>query len=325
MSDTSVLATHGTLTRGGGVANAVWAVMRPTIASALAVPAAEDGDNVLTGRGGAIYNDAELTVNHTRFADNSANVGGALDNEDTATVIGATFTGNTASDDGGAFNIWGGTTLVRNSAFDHNTAVQFGGGIYAGGTGTITVDRTSFRQDTGSDGGGGIFNQLSEASYLNDDSFSHNTASDGAGFSNDGGTATLHGVRFDANAATDAGFGGGIYNYNGGDTILNDDDSFTANTAANGAGLYNADESTVSHAQFSQNSASADGGGIYNAVDATVTIADSRINGNSAGADGGGGIYNAGTDVAVTLTHSRVTHNDPDNCAPTDSVTGCTG
>jgi predicted outer membrane repeat protein len=161
---------------------------------------------------------------------------------------------------------------------------------------------------------------------VNGGSFSHNTASDGAGFANEDSTVTLNGVGFDANTATDAvGGGGGIYNYSGGDTILNDDDSFTGNTAANGAGLFNAGESTVSHAQFSQNSASADGGAIYNAADATVTVGHSRITGNFAGADGGGGIYNAGTDGAVTLTGSHVAHNDPDNCAPTASVTGCTG
>jgi hypothetical protein len=62
-----------------------------------------------------------------------------------------------------------------------------------------------------------------------------------------------------------------------------------------------------------------------NAAAATVTIGHSRITGNSAGADGGGGIYNAGSDLAVTLTHSQVMHNDPDNCAPTASVSGCTG
>lgn len=59
--------------------------------------------------------------------------------------------------------------------------------------------------------------------------------------------------------------------------------------------------------------------------DALTIPTDSRITGNLAGADGGGGIYDAGTDVAVTLTDSQVTHNHPDNCAPAASVAGCTG
>jgi predicted outer membrane repeat protein len=49
----------------------------------------------------------------------------------------------------------------------------------------------------------------------------------------------------------------------------------------------------------------------------------SLIAGNTA-TDGGGGIYTGDGDGSVTLTgFTRVTRNDPDNCEPADTVTGC--
>jgi len=54
---------------------------------------------------------------------------------------------------------------------------------------------------------------------------------------------------------------------------------------------------------------------------------NSQVTGNSA--DGGaGGIFNFSFDPAgtssVTLNHSNVSANTPDNCEPPGSVSGCT-
>ncbi|MDF3292686.1 hypothetical protein [Streptomyces silvisoli] len=63
------------------------------------------------------------------------------------------------------------------------------------------------------------------------------------------------------------------------------------------------------------------GGGIY--VDnGSVTLMTSSVTGNTATNSGGGIYVNSG---AVNLLVSKVNGNTPDNCAPPDSVPGCSG
>jgi hypothetical protein len=64
------------------------------------------------------------------------------------------------------------------------------------------------------------------------------------------------------------------------------------------------------------------GGGIFNVPSGSVTLTDSEVEENRA--FDGGGICNSpgGT---VTLTDSEVEENRPNNCAPLNSVLGCTG
>ena len=125
-----------------------------------------------------------------------------------------------------------------------------------------------------------------------------------------------------------------------------------ANSAADGAGVYNDDNTAfqLTASTVSGNRAAADGGGIYNATGGANSLTTSTLSGNHA-AGHGGGIYNqedsslvaAGTHIirtgrlaeaaasyngpyiVVTLTSSPVTGNKPDNCEPPGSITGCTG
>lgn len=53
-------------------------------------------------------------------------------------------------------------------------------------------------------------------------------------------------------------------------------------------------------------------------------VSGTQIIGNRA-AGGGGGIYDDGTQATVTLTGSLLAGNEPDNCEPLSSITGCTG
>ncbi|MFF3878967.1 hypothetical protein [Streptomyces sp. NPDC001978] len=64
----------------------------------------------------------------------------------------------------------------------------------------------------------------------------------------------------------------------------------------------------------------AQGGGIFHATGST-TLNDSTVTGNRAG-DGGGIFKASGT---VTLNNTVVKRNKPNNCAPPNSVPGCTG
>ncbi|MGN6168406.1 MAG: hypothetical protein ACTHQQ_09580, partial [Solirubrobacteraceae bacterium] len=76
------------------------------------------------------------------------------------------------------------------------------------------------------------------------------------------------------------------------------------------------------------------GGGITNAIffagqpTPTLVLNNSQVTDNSAAA--GGGIVNISFDPTVsagtvTLRHSDVSGNTPDNCEPPGSISGCTG
>jgi hypothetical protein len=67
-------------------------------------------------------------------------------------------------------------------------------------------------------------------------------------------------------------------------------------------------------------------------VPTTLTLNNSQVNNNRAGGDGGGianGIPLPGPmpliGGTVTLNHSQVTGNNPDNCEPPGTIAGCTG
>jgi hypothetical protein len=89
-------------------------------------------------------------------------VGGGLENAGTVTITGSTFTGNTATWDGGAIdnadgaNTMGGSVTVTASTFTGNTA-RVGGAIASGawgGFGTVTVTASTFTGNTTTIGGG---------------------------------------------------------------------------------------------------------------------------------------------------------------------------
>ena len=98
------------------------------------------------GYGGAIYNyGGTLTVTGSKFIGNIAgtdNSGGAIYNGYNLTVNNSTFTGNTATNDGGAIYTGDYNLSVNNSTFTGNTATNDGGAIYSnGGSNTVNFNR----------------------------------------------------------------------------------------------------------------------------------------------------------------------------------------
>jgi len=90
------------------------------------------------------------------------------------------------------------------------------------------------------------------------------------------------------------------------------------NNAASGGGIANAGKMTLTHSNLTRNNSMGSGGGIFNVTDrgtnvpiAALTLTRSDITDNQAG--GGGGIFNE-TGNTVTLDHSSVTGNTPNNC-----------
>ncbi len=201
--------------------------------------------NTSTNEGGAIDNNGTLTVSDSSFTSNFAGsqifstdpdrtpaYGGAIYNENVATVTGCTFSNNTVAGfqeaRGGAIcsNSFGNDTgltirnctIVANSAQSQTFAV--GGGISVlasnNSTSTLTVSNSTLSGNSSSTLGGGVYNY--------------------------DGTLTLTNCTLSGNSVS-TGAGGGIYNQG-------DGNGFTGTT-------------TVSSCTLSNNSAS-NGGGIYN-------------------------------------------------------------
>ena len=119
---------------------------------------------------------------------------------------------------------------------------------------------------------------------------------------------------------SNTGLGGGILNaaFGGafGTATLTDSDVI-GNNAASGGGIANAGKMTLPHSNLARNNSMGSGGGIFNVTDrgtnvpiAALTLTRSDITDNQAG---GGGIFNE-TGNTVTLDHSSVTGNTPNNC-----------
>jgi predicted outer membrane repeat protein len=108
-------------------------------------------------------------------------------------------------------------------------------------------------------------------------------------------------TRGNANGSSDAGGGGGMFNYGCSPTISNC--TFSDNsTGGNGGGMLNRSSSnvTMSYCTFSNNSASWYGGGIYS-DSCNHTISDCTFSDNTANPSGrGGGIGSYGGNVAVS-------------------------
>jgi hypothetical protein len=122
------------------------------------------------------------------------------------------------------------------------------------------------------------------------------------------------------NANIGSGVGGGVLN-KGSLTLFQS--RVSANTAENsGSGM--ATEATgttrVIQSTFDHNSAEGSGGGLLNS--GTTSLDRTLVVHNRAGVSGGGILQNGGI---ITVRRSIIRANTPDNCAPANSVPGCTG
>jgi hypothetical protein len=271
--------------------------------------------------GNLTLNGLTLTGGFNGFA------GGAIfNNEATLTLNGSVVTGNAAPAGGGiasGTNKPGpvGTTTLNNSQVTDNVAFAAGGGGIINHAGTLTLN-SSVVSGNSAPGGGGIASGKGNPDsgesliVLNKSKVDDNTAFGGA-----------------------EGGGGGIAN---GGTLVSNNSEIAGNTAPGGAGaglLNHGDSATLNKTVVAGNTAPNDGtddgfgGGIANAnfgLPSTplvaLTLNNSHVTGNSA-SGGGGGIFNAdfGGPTTVTLNHTQVTGNTPDNCEPPGTVGGCAG
>jgi predicted outer membrane repeat protein len=257
-----------------------------------------------SGYGGAIYNeDGNLTVIGGTFSGNTANVnGGAIYNLGKLTVRGTVFRGNQAEFGGAIASDFqavvpsvsfidalpASPTTITGSSFFGNTAAE-GGGIYI--KDSTAVLHCNFTSNTADEDGGGIYVDNGAPAEVGTDIRQNQAAQV------DGGSPVVTGTGFYRNRAQD---GGGIYNA---DVVTVTGSGFRLNKADVGAGFYNDNVATVNGGTFAYNAAGTDGGGFYNEDQATVN--GSIFTRNTAGSDGAG-FYN---DDRATITRSQIVRN----------------
>jgi hypothetical protein len=207
----------------------------------------------------------------------------------TVAINDLTIGNGSANEGGGIFN-WYGSVTLTDSVVSGNRAPT-GGGI-SNRYGAVAVTNTTLIGNTGISGGG-IFSG--------------------------GGTFALTDSIVTGNAAA-AGEGGGIFN--GSDNTLTLTNSTVAgnNATYDGGGIANTGAFTLNDSTLTGNT-SFWGGGIANWY-GTFTLNDSTVRGNTARF--GGGVYIFGGGPFTLTGTSAITNNDPDNCYPPGSITGCT-
>jgi len=239
----------------------------------------------------AVYNVGRLTVDKDSFSNHG---GGAITNSGTLRVKDSTFNHNSAVFGGGIYN--SGLATIAKSTFSDNLATARGGGIR--NTGTLIVDDCLFSGNiSGRSGGSAI---TSGVFFLNEP---------GVGGAN---TLTVKNTTISGNVR-----GAGIANLFGSTAEIKNSE-ISGNTANGrlvfGGGILNLGSLALSNSKVTGNTALLGGGGVINA--GTMTINDSEVSGNqvpplssccASGSGDGGGIYNEGG--MLTISDSVITGN----------------
>jgi predicted outer membrane repeat protein len=141
-----------------------------------------DTGNPGKGRGGAIFSSGTLTLDHTNFGGNSAQISGGgvfVDTGGTATITSGGFTANIATNsDGGGLFTAGGVANLTGVTFTGNTAGRFGGGARLN---AAVIQHSTFTANTSASEGGGVL--LFNTSEVIASTFTSNTSSLSGGVS----------------------------------------------------------------------------------------------------------------------------------------------
>jgi hypothetical protein len=275
------------------------------------------------GNGGAIWNQATLTVRNATFTGNQAVAsstastitgwGGAIYNGPlaandlpTLNISSTQLNGGTASSNavigggianvGNVFGFAGATNgaLTATGVTFSKIAAQAAGGVYTAGATSITASTFDQNKATHASAGigGGLYAAKSQAAGPN-----VNVVVDSTAFT--GNTATILG------GGIALGYPAALELRNGSVVTHND-------SAASAGGIYNSGALTVRNSEVSHNSAAFEGGGIYNgsntATDApTLTLDNASVDSNTAVSAGGGIVTTA--NATLTATGGEVNQN----------------
>lgn len=252
--------------------------------------------NAIDMNGGAIRNNATLSVTNTTFYSNTTNSnGGAVHNGGTASIANSTFISNSSPISltggyGGAINNGAGaiSLMITNTTFYTNSAAIVGGGVRVG-TGTATIVNSTFSGNLTGGYGGAIDGGAGSTLLITNTTFYTNSAAISGGGINVGiGSVAIATSTFSGNTAPN---GGGIVSGNGG-TLSMTNTNFYSNTASTGGGFINyLGTANITGTNFYSNTATT-GGGIYNSTSGTLTVTSGTLTGNHS--TSGGGLVNDG-------------------------------
>ena len=265
------------------------------------------------GYGGAIYNVGTMNVGGTFTGNKATNKGGAIYNSGTLNIAdGMLFEDNNANFGGAIWNEQGATLSFANTKlveFKHNVAGNAGGAIYNAGV-IDKISHVSFQKNEGKFGGainnsnligknqGGYIGEISNSSFIDNNA----GTSQGGAIRNQGTIYKIADVLFSGNRS---GNGGALNNGTWGSVVGSITDvEFSGNIAEGGEGqggaIVNAGNiALIDDSEFNSNRADVKGGAIANVAPqdtdgtaiATITLKDTDFTGNKAG-EQGGAIYN---------------------------------
>lgn len=229
--------------------------------------------------------------------------GGAIKSNAELSVLDSVFRSNHANH-GGAVHVAGGSFLGEDLEFSSNEAAQRGGALYAENRTQVQLLGSGFTNNVASNGGAVMVGSGSPTAALrsellvDDSTFLDNEVTAGGGALTSYANATVRNSTFRNNVAV--GSGGAIRNQYR--MVIDENTHVVDNTAAEYGGILSDGILLLRDSVVEGNSATAgDGGGIYNGwgggdfrVDAEVKslrVENSRILNNTASGNGGG-IYN---------------------------------
>ena len=250
--------------------------------------------------GGAIFvgQGSSVNVNNCTFVGNSATnctdddrcIGGALfiDNACTVTAQNSTFENNTSGFSGGAIAVYRATFEGTENDFNYNQANNFGGSIFAHFSSSITSDTSTFTSNEAGFSGGVMYADYLSSISVKNGAFHYNNATMTmcATESTIGIAMDLHNTCFD----TEAGFGGGVLYARFGSSIDVENSCFNGNIAENDGGVMYATSNssiTVDGSTFDGNFARYGGGVVYAYYYSSIAISNSQFSNSEAGNVGG--------------------------------------
>jgi hypothetical protein len=223
--------------------------------------------------------------------------------DETAVLDGFTITAGNANDDypsahscgGGLYNYFGSPTL-NNCTFSGNSASRDGGGMFNSEQSNPTLTNCTFTENSTIYDGGAMCNRASSPTITNC-TFISNSANHGAGISNWPGSPILTACTFRDNSAE---LGGAVFNWESGPTLTS---CFFGDNSARewGGAICNLSNSspTLVNCTFNGNRAGDRGNGMNNSINSYPMVT------NCIFWDGGDEIYNTEGSTTV-ITYSDV-------------------
>ena len=211
----------------------------------------------ITGAGGGIFNEGDLTLDDVLVQFNNASLDG-----------------------GGIYNTSAGQVAIANSEISFNLSQLNGGGIHNDSGSSLTMTNSLVLNTFATVDGGGVFNAGSMT--VNDTFFQNNAAGSRGGGIDNSGALNLNTSTFQGNSGAS---GGAIYNGSFG-ALAMINDTVSGNSANLGGGVFNDGTASLLHVTITNNGADV-GAGIFN-NGGSLDIQNTIVGGQGAGSDCGG-------------------------------------